>query len=439
MKTPVPSAIKATLLLTLVMVLGRAHAQAPANDLCPGAVLLTSSTSPTATATTLTNATVSSPAVTTACGTAGADVWYSFVAKTKYPFINLTAVGTNASANNISIQLFSGTCGSLTSLACVSGATFGTAALYPTGLIVNQTYYIRVYSSAATPTGLNWDFSIAITDPPANDECSTATSLTAGVNPTASTGTFSNANIATYSLPVCGSPDAGADVWYSFVATTAYPFINLSGTGTNINASDTRIQLFSGTCGTLSNLVCTSGFTLNTATQYPTGLTIGQTYYIRLSNISTAPTGANWGFSIAVISQSPNDLCANAVTLTPALNPAVVTGTLNNATLSSPSIPTACSTETPDVWYSFQATTVYPSIVLSATGTNFGTNGRIQLFSGTCGALTNLGCATGNTFSTLSSGTPLTIGNTYYVRVYSSSAVPAEPVGILVSPCTMHP
>ena len=323
------------------------------------------------------------------------------------------------------IQLFSGTCGSLVNLACVSGVSFRTSALYTTGLTVGQTYYIRVYTSDPAPAGINWDFSIAVTDPPANDECTTATSLSPNVNPTPTGGTFSNANIATYSLPVCGVPDAGADVWYSFVATTAYPFINISGTGTNILTTDTRIQLFSGSCGSLTNLVCTSGYTLNTATLYPAGLTIGQTYYIRLANINTTPTGANWTFSIAVISSSPNDLCANATTLVPAVNPAAVTGTLNNATLSSPSITTTCGVETPDVWYTFQATTVYPSIVLSAAGANFGTNGRMQLFSGTCGALTNLACVSGNTLSTMATATPLTVGNFYYIRVYNSNAAPA--------------
>jgi hypothetical protein len=417
---------KAILILLLIsFACLRANAQAPVNDLCGGATVLVSSTNPTPTITTLTNATLSAPALGTACGTEGADVWYSFVAKSKYPFINLSTAGSNLSTNNVSIQLFSGTCGALTNLACISGMSFRTAALYTTGLVINQTYYIRVYSSDPAPVGLNWDFSIAVTDPPANDECSTATALTPGVNPGATAGTFSNANIATTVLPVCGAPDAGADVWYSFTATTAFPFINISGTGTNITAIDTRIQLFSGTCGSLTNLVCTSGYTLNTATLYPSGLTIGQVYYIRLANINTAPTGANWGFSVAVISSSPNDLCANATTLTPGVNPTAVTGTLNNATLSSPSIPTACSMETPDAWYTFQATTVYPSIVLSSTGANFGTNGRIQLFSGSCGSLTNLACVTGNSLSTLTAAAPLTVGSFYYVRVYSNNAAPA--------------
>ena len=106
-----------------------------------------------------------------------------------------------------------------------------------------------------------------------------------------------------------------------------------------------------------------------------------------------------------------NDLCSGAISLTsgPLYE---YRGTLNGATYTD--IPTiGCGVaERNDVWYSFVAQTTNPTITLSSTPAN----SRLQLFSGTCGALTSVAC--GNT-SIVSAG--LTIGNTYYdTGVYRS-------------------
>src|SRR5664279_1171868 len=147
MKTYVPFSLtgyKVVLMALMVFLLGKqVSAQAPANDLCGNAITLTSSITCSTTGGTLNNALVSAPAVATTCGTAGADVWYSFVAQSVYPTITLSGTGASLTAANGHIQLFSGTCGSLTSLGCVSALTFNTAVTYTAGLIPGTTYYIR--------------------------------------------------------------------------------------------------------------------------------------------------------------------------------------------------------------------------------------------------------------------------------------------------------
>jgi hypothetical protein len=122
-------------------------------------------------------------------------------------------------------------------------------------------------------------------------------------------------------------------------------------------------------------------------------------------------------------SQAPaNDNCAGAISLT---SGSTTAGSVVNATLST-GVPAVCTgAATYDVWYSFVATTPYPTITLSkSTGTNSNNflSPGIQLLSGTCGSLASLACSSTAAFSAIISATGLTIGNTYYVRVYSTSA-----------------
>ena len=94
------------------------------------------------------------------------------------------------------------------------------------------------------------------------------------------------------------------EVWYSFVAQTAYPLITLNPSATLLAASP-RIQLFSGTCGLLTSLACqtvaAAPTTLNTATTPGGGgLTVGDTYYVRITTNSIAVPTSAWTFNICV-------------------------------------------------------------------------------------------------------------------------------------------
>lgn len=158
---------------------------------------------------------------------------------------------------------------------------------------------------------------------PANDVCATAIVLTPGttcVSPTNSrTGqTLDNAT-GTLLMPSCGAGNtASADVWYRFVATTAYPVITLSNVGTDFR-SVTRgngavIQLMTASlpCLTFTSVACitntTATVTLNTATSPGgAGLIVGDTYYIRIcsNNNSGSTSGSAWGFDICITDPAP--------------------------------------------------------------------------------------------------------------------------------------
>ncbi len=137
---------------------GKVWAQ-PANDNCGSATLLTSSTSCVNTNGTVIAATNSGVAVAPCTGTADDDVWYRFVSVSTDHTITLSNIGSNLNLSGPRLQLFSGTCGALTSLAC------GTTNITVTNLARNTTYYIRVYSAGNTAITSNGGFRICVTHP----------------------------------------------------------------------------------------------------------------------------------------------------------------------------------------------------------------------------------------------------------------------------------
>jgi trimeric autotransporter adhesin len=153
----------------------------PVNNECSAAIALTSSTTCVNTAGTNVNATYNPstfPGTTIGCGTSDKnDVWYTFVAQSSAHTITLSSA-----PGNIRVQLFSGSCGSFTSLQC------GNSTLTNTSLTIGNTYYIRVYSQNNSSTGT---FNICVTHtPPANDDCSGTISLTSNTTCVNTIGTL---------------------------------------------------------------------------------------------------------------------------------------------------------------------------------------------------------------------------------------------------------
>jgi|GEM_PF-978700 len=158
-------------LISMLLFSGAAMAQ-PTNDNCANAALITSdSTCVTGTSRltgqTLTGATDQGYTITSSCGmlSASRDVWYKFVAKTKYPVITISNPGTGwGGIGNVNIQLLTGSCGvaSFTEVACATGATLTPALTNP--LAEGTTYYIRIHKNTASTIGTNHTFDICVTE-----------------------------------------------------------------------------------------------------------------------------------------------------------------------------------------------------------------------------------------------------------------------------------
>ncbi|WP_445453996.1 GEVED domain-containing protein [Flavobacterium sp. 25HG05S-40] len=280
------------------------------NDECSSAISLT--VNPSTNCVTSTNATSvgATQSIAGCTGTADDDVWFSFVATGTTHTITVTP----NTINNVVIEPFTGLCGSLTSVGCINNTT-GSAieAVSLIGMTSGVTYFFRVFSNGnAANAG---SFNICITSPPTNDECSGAIPLS--ISSTCSYATYSNAgatNSTGMTAPGCASY-LGGDVWFS-VVVPATGEINIDlQTGTVL---DGGLALYSGTCGALTLLDCDDDSSTNGAMPFlrRTGLTPGQTIYIRVWEYGNNNNGTFGICATTPSCPSPSDLYADILSTT---------------------------------------------------------------------------------------------------------------------------
>lgn len=119
------------------------------------------------------------------------------------------------------------------------------------------------------------------------------------------------------------------------------------------------------------------------------------------------------------------DACSSAVLLTPSTACNNVTGTVTGSSYSG-DLPITCGTPRYDVWYKFVAQTANATVTLSGIGTGF-TSPKLQLLSGTCGSFTHVACSSTSGSSQVINATGLTVGATYFVRVFSTATSGSAP------------
>lgn len=257
---------------------------------------------------------------------------------------------------------------------------------------------------------------------PANNDCAGATTLTVHPSDNAvfTQGTTAN---ATLSQPVCFGSGTG-DVYYKFTATETSHSIIVQQNGMSSNPV---FQVFSGECGSLTQIVCFNGFPANTTL---TGLTIGTSYTIR---VYASTAGGAGGFSIAVVGRPTNNDCVNATSLAPFALGASGNYT-KGSTFSSTSGLVVCSfiVDPVDVWYKFTATATAHRIEVRNYRNN---NVRMNMFTGDCSNRTIVGGCGGSTFSgnsVIFSMGNLVVGQEYLVRVYGTNALGSDfEIGVL--------
>jgi len=173
------------------------------------------------------------------------------------------------------------------------------------------TQYIVYVRSICGPSDISlWSNVRSFTTLIANDECANAT--VAPVNPTTTctqtvSGTVVGAT-ASSQPNACGGTDDD-DVWFQFTATSTTHTINFN----NVTGSTTDLfhVLYSGTCGSLTQLYCSDP---NTSTA--NNLVPGQTYFIRVYTW-TATANQTSAFTLCIGTPVPPPSC---ITNTPAGN-----------------------------------------------------------------------------------------------------------------------
>ena len=288
-----------------------------------------------------------------------------------------------------------------------------TTTLSVTGLTAGTTYYYRILASNGCSSAYtNGSVTTSIT----NDNCATSIALTTNTTSTCVTSTTGTTIGATQSSAGC-TGTADDDVWYSFVATaTSHTITVIPSTLT-----DVVFQSYSGNCASLTSLGCVNN-TSSTSTETSTisSLTIGNTYYVRVYSYSNGATySGNFSICITTPVAPINDNCSGAIALTVNTTTTCVTSTTGTTLFGTQSQVGCSGTADDDVWYSFVATSTSQKVTVSPVTMS---NVVFQVFSGTCAGLTSLQCTNATSGSAIEASTVagLTIGATYYVRVYSS-------------------
>src|SRR5690606_21852472 len=251
----------------------------PANDECADAIALTVNPDyecGTVTSGTVAGATDSGVSGSGCFGTDDDDVRYSFEATTTAHRVSLLNVSGSVTDMYHAVFDAGAGCGSLGSaIVCSDGNTSNL-----TGLTIGNIYYVQVYTYTST-SGQDTTFDICVgtpPPPPANDTCASAEVAPVGLGSCGTSVTGHNVGATDSGVAQAGCATAtysGGDVWYTFNMPAGETEIEYNRSASVF--STTQVELYSGTCGALVEVDCT------TAASYSfTGLTSGATYFLRL-------------------------------------------------------------------------------------------------------------------------------------------------------------
>ena len=335
------------------------------------------------------------------------DAWWWFTATS-----TSTTITYNSSDDAI-LHLFTGTCSTTMShIACADNTISGNETIiFSTTIGTNYAIRIQRYNSSNNMNG-----NICVYNTPVAAGCTPNTTISSipyvqtGFNTAGSGDDFSSSD-------ACGSSYMGGDDYVFTYTPSVNECVSIALTNTSTWVG---VFLTDGCPSMGASCVASNTNSSGNPSISSVNLTAGITYFI---TVSTFPSPQTTPFDISIIACPPppsNDECAGATSVPVNLNAScgsVVSGTLNSATPSSQSN-TCFGTANDDVWYSFTATnsTHYVDL-LSVSGSP--TDLYHSVYAGNCGSIgAPLVCSDANS----SIVTGLTVGNTYYVRVYSYSS-----------------
>lgn len=221
------------------------------------------------------------------------DSWISFIASSDTVSLDYT-IGDCSNDDGIQLNVFSGTCGSLSLLAgsCAPNPTGEnlTNNWTFTGMTIGASYYIRIdgYAGDLCDYSFTPQSGVAVTPP--NDSCINATPIICGQTDTADI-VLSTDNDAPTACPGGGTPETG--IWYSIVGTGSSITLSTDHSATNF---DTEINVYSGNdCNTISCIAGDNDSGSGTTSELTFTSVNGQTYYIYIDGNSGAI--GTFGFS----------------------------------------------------------------------------------------------------------------------------------------------
>jgi gliding motility-associated-like protein len=168
-----------------------------------------------------------------------------------------------------------------------AGVTTGASPYPATSLIPGTVYEFYVRANCGSTDGFsNWSGPFKFTTKPGNDECASATNVIVNDDALCSNFVIGSLFGATGSLPVTTCPGtADDDIWFKFTATSVKHYINIFDEIGSV--TDLNVVVYSGTCTSLVQQSCQVGNAENESIL--TGLTVGQTYYVRIYTATATP------------------------------------------------------------------------------------------------------------------------------------------------------
>ena len=320
---------------------------------------------------------------------ANGDVWFTMTSISSDPhLITIQPGSSGTSATDLGMAIYTGNCASMTLIACddnSAGSGMPRISVLPPSL--GTVYYLRIWSNSGGTPGTFRICAISGCSP-ANDFCSGATPLVLGVN------TSFQSNVC---ASAAGASDGGvATCWDAGTLNTVWYTVIASSTSIKIRTrlrtlTDSQIAVYSGTCGNLTQIGCNDNFTLcssgggRNSNVTVTGLTAGNTYYIRVDGRNAA-TGT---FDIMAIDGSSNfppipdqdcEMATAICTRTNSIDDPGYTGSGNICDLQTGTC--LASAEASGVWYTFSttATTTGQTLQFSITPNNGFSNYDFQLW-----------------------------------------------------------
>jgi hypothetical protein len=335
------------------------------------------------------------------------DIWYKFTAISNRHIVSFFTAGDMWLNGQFIVEVWDGCSGP--ELECMAvNYDGGYDEIEFNSLIIGNDYYIRLYGSETSQASVGE----LCVNTPANeteDDCQTAEILTVGGQNSCFASYNNSLGGATESsapLDAC-SPGPYLDLWYKFAAINSAAVIK-----TTVNSSgNIAIAAFTGSsCNSLTLISCVND-TGNGEDEllYLSGLTIGDTIYVRVYDVDVNNTPIN--FDICVYTPPANDFCANA-TIINTTNGANCLGNIAGSTHgASGSGGCAGGTADDDVWYRFTATDTLHLIHLYNVNISMPI---IEIFNNDCSG-SQFGCIQGTQFVS----TDFILGQQYYLRIYS--------------------
>jgi len=254
--------------------------------------------------------------------------------------------------------------------------------------------------------------------PPANDACASAQAIGVGA-------TAFNTTEATTDGPANGCGSGGQvhnDIWFTFVAPSNG---QLTASTCNAASYDTTIAVYSGAgCPPAAPLGCSDDAAgCGLTSSVTTAATSGQTYLIRVGGFGASSRGTGTLNVSFVGAGVPNDECAGAVSLDCG-DSASQSNVAATTVASDPAYSCrfgGAGQGFGTIWYSFVAPGSSASI---DTEGSTASDTLLGVYSGACGALTEIGCDddSGTGFLSLINVGGLVAGQTYYIQASSFSA-----------------